>query len=130
LLQPTLTDSAVNYASYWSLAVSNKAEYPDWAWDLIIYLATDELANDSYLRESGRSPALRGLIQKHIADPEVGVFAKQALSARAWPLIDERQVANIFSQMIQSVVSGQLDSKTALFQAEQSVTDLISAVRD
>lgn len=130
LPQPTLTDSAVNYASYWGLAVSNKAEYPDWAWDLIIYLATDELANEIYIKESGRSPALRNLIQKYISDPEVGVFAKQALSARTWPRIDEKQIANIFSRLIQSVVGGQLDSKTALYQAEQEVTDLISANRN
>ncbi len=125
--QPTLTDPAVNYASYWGLAVSNQSKNPDWAWDMIIYLATNEPALGSYLQKTGRSPALRTLIQKDINDSAIGVFAKQALTARSWPQIDEKFVADTFSQMISSVVNGQLDSKTALAQAEKSISDLMAA---
>lgn len=125
MLQPSVGDAAVNYASYWGLAVSNKSAVPEWAWDMVIFLATDEPAGESFLKTTGHSPALRSLIQKHLNDPELGIFAKQALSARSWPQIDEKSVANIFSQMIEAVNSRQLESQNALDQAEAQVTDLI-----
>lgn len=125
MLQPSVSGSAVNYASYWGLAVSNKSAVPEWAWDMVIFLATDELTAESFLKTTGHSPALRSLIQKHLNDPELGIFAKQALSARSWPRTDEQSVANIFSQMIESVNSRQLESRNALDQAEAQVTELI-----
>ncbi len=129
MLQPNIYETAVNYATYWGLAVSNQSANPEWAWDLAIYLTTNDSAADSYITKSGKSPALRTLIQKYINDPEIGVFAKQALSARTWPKIDEKAVDNIFSQMIIAVNNKQLETDMALRQAETAVTDLISAQR-
>lgn len=125
MLQPSLGDAAVNYASYWGLAVSKKSLVPEWAWDMIVFLATDEAAAESFLKKTSHPPALRSLIQKHLNEPELGIFAKQALSARSWPQIDERSVANIFSQMIEAVNSRQLESRNALDQAQAQITDLI-----
>ncbi len=129
MLQPNIYETAVNYASYWGLAVSNQSANPEWAWDLTLYLTTNDAAAESYLKQSGKSPALRSLIQKYISDPEIGVFAKQALSSRTWPKIDEKAVDNVFSQMIIAVNSKQLETDAALRQAESAVTDLISAKR-
>jgi len=69
------------------------------------------------------------LIQKYSDHPDLGVFAKQALSARSWPEIDKKAVSEIFSQMIKAAISGQLDAAAAATQAEQQVTDLMKARR-
>ena len=123
--QPDSKKDAINYADYRGLAVSKYAQYPEWVWDLVIYLTTDEIAAENYLTISKRPPALRTLIQKYADDPNIGVFAKQALTAKSWLKPDPEKVRLIFSQMIQAVVFKQLESYEALSQAERAVSDLI-----
>ena len=125
--QPAGAGKAVNFPDYWGLAVTNNSKNPDWAWDLILYLTANDSAAENYLKVSNRPPALRSLVKKYADHPELGVFAKQALSARSWPEIDKKAVAEIFSQMIKAVISGRLDATAAASQAEQQVTDLMKA---
>ena len=127
--QPANSEKAVNYPDYWGLAVTNNSQNPDWAWDLVLYLTANEPAAENYLKISNRPPALRTLVQKYADHPELGVFAKQALSARSWPQIDKEQIRTIFSDMISAVISGQLDSPAAAGQAEREVTNLMRARR-
>lgn len=126
--QPTNERGATNYADYRGLAVSKYAQYPEWVWDLVIYLATDEAAAENYLDISKRPPALRTLIQKYSDDPSIGVFAKQALTAKSWLKPDPEKVKLIFSQMIQAVILKQLEIYDALSQAERAVSDLIAQI--
>ncbi len=127
--QPASAEKAVNFPDYWGLAVTNNSKNPDWAWDLILYLTANDAAAENYLKVSNRPPALRSLIQKYADHPELGVFAKQALSARSWPEIDKKSVAEIFSQMIRAVIRGELNAAASASQAEQQVTDLMKARR-
>lgn len=126
--QPNGKQEAINYADYRGFAVSKYTQYPEWVWDLVIYLTTDEATAESYLTASKRPPALRTLIQKYADDPNLGVFAKQALTARSWLKPDPEKVRIIFSQMIQAVVSGQMESYEALSQAERAISDLIGQI--
>lgn len=123
--QPTGKSEAVNYANYRGLAVSKNTLYPEWVWDLVIYLTTNETQAENYLTVTGKPPALRTLIQKYSDDPNIGVFAKQALTAQSWLKPDPEKTRLIFSQMIQSVISNRLDTYEAISQAERAVTDLI-----
>jgi len=127
--QPTGSDKSINYPDYWGLAVTNNSKNSDWAWDLILYLTANETAAEKYLLTADKPPALRTLIKKYADHPTIGVFAKQALSARSWLQIDKEQIADIFSQMIKAVIGGRLDSSEALFQAERQVTELITSKR-
>lgn len=127
--QPTGAEKAVNYPDYWGLAVTNNSKNPDWAWDAILYLTANDAAAEKYLTATQHPPALRSLIQKYVDHPELGVFAKQALSARSWPQIDKPSIQNIFSQLISAVISGSLKPQDALTQAERQVTELIAARR-
>ncbi|MDD5547706.1 MAG: extracellular solute-binding protein [Candidatus Pacebacteria bacterium] len=117
--------TAINYADYWGLVVSNKSVNPNWAWDLILYLTTNEASAENYLKLTGYPPALKTLVDKYIKDPNLGIFAKQALSSRSWPQIDSEAIANIFSEMIKSVNEKKLSSQAAIDQAELQVTDLM-----
>lgn len=126
--QPTTKQEAVNYASYRGLAVSKYVQYPEWVWDLVLYLVTDEEVAENYLTVTKRPPALRTLIQKYSDDPNIGVFAKQALTASSWMKPDPEKTRVIFSQMIESVVLKKLDSYESLSQGERAVTDLIRQI--
>ncbi len=123
--QPNQQDTPVNFAVYWGFAVSNKSQWIPWGWDLILALTTQENSAEVYMQKSHQPPALRSLIQKYADDPELGVFAKQALTARSWPQVNEIAIRNIFSQMINAVVTKQLDSRDAAIQAQSEVSNLI-----
>ncbi|MDP3729738.1 MAG: extracellular solute-binding protein [bacterium] len=125
--QPSARTQAVNFADYWGLAVTNNGANPTWAWDLIFYLTTNEQVAEAYTKLTNRPPALRNLIQKYVDHPTLGVFAKQALSARSWPRIDKKIIDGIFSQMIDSVISGKLDASEAISEGEQQVTNLMQS---
>jgi len=126
--QPNTKEEAVNYAGYRALAVSKYVQYPEWVWDLVLYLTTNEEIAENYLTITKRPPALRTLIQKYSDDPNIGIFAKQALTAQSWMKPDPEKTKAIFSQMIQSVVSGKLDLYESLSQGERAVTDLIRQI--
>ncbi len=123
--QPTGAEKAVNYSDYWGLAVTGNSKNPDWAWDAALYLTANQESAEKYLLATKHPPAMRLLIQKYVNDPEFGVFAKQALSARSWPQIDRMAIKNIFSQMISAVISKELSPQDAISQAEREVTELM-----
>lgn len=125
--QPTNTPESkfVNYADYWGLAVPHNSQNTKWAWDLILYLTTNDAIAEQYLLASDRPPATRTLIRDYLDHPELGVFAKQALTARSWPQVDQNRIAVIFSDMIKAILNRQLSMETALFQAADEVTAII-----
>ncbi len=127
--QPNKAKTLVNFADYWGLAVSNKSQAPDWAWSLIQYLTTTETLTDTFLAGTGLPPALRATIKKHTNDPELGVFARQALTARSWPRIDNEKIAVIFSDMIRAINNDQLDIRSALNQAQEAVSTIMASAR-
>lgn len=122
-------EKSVNYPDYWGLAVTNNSKNSDWAWDLILYSAAQDSNAENYVKVFNRPPALRSLIKKYVDHPELGVFAKQALSARSWPQIDPVEIKNIFSDMISAVIQKNLTPSAAANQAEQQVSELMRARR-
>ncbi|MEK9186220.1 MAG: hypothetical protein AAB885_01395, partial [Patescibacteria group bacterium] len=117
-------DRPVNYASYWGLTTSKYSQQPALAWNFILYLTANPNVSEQFLRANRLPPALRVLIDKYLYDPDLGVFAKQALTARSWYQADSAAIKRIFSNMIQSILSGQLTSGDALKKAENEINDL------
>ncbi len=116
---------AVNYANYWGYTVSNKSQYSDLIWDFILLLTTNQNNAKNYLQETQKPPALRFLINEYSNDPEIGIFAKQILTAKSWPQINDNKIETIFSDMIESVINGRQSAETALDQAEAEVSQLM-----
>ena len=116
---------AVNYANYWGYTVSNKSQYSDLIWDFILLLTTNQNNARNYLQETQKPPALRFLINEYSNDPEIGIFAKQILTAKSWPQINDNKIETIFSDMIESVINGRQSAETALDQAEAEVSQLM-----
>ncbi len=123
--QPSNASKAITYPSYWGLAVSKKSQFNAVAWNFIYSAAADSEINKSYLDASEKSPALRSLIDQYQNDPERGIFARQALTAKSWRQIDNVFVSETFSQMIQSILQGQSSIDKALKTAEEKISSLM-----
>lgn len=114
----------VNQPNYWGLAVSRQTKKAVWAWDFIINTTTNQLIIENYIQIKDQSPGLRTLIQNYVNDPNLGVFVKQALTARAWPEPDHNLVGQSFSNGIASVLTGQVSPKQALDRITNEINAL------
>ena len=123
--QPEDSERDVAYANYWGYTVSGQTQYFDLAWDFILLLTTDQDVALGYLQNTGKPPALSGLITRYINDPELGAFAKQALIARSWAEPDPERVSLIFDEAIESVVDKKLSVGEALIEAQARVTRMM-----
>ena len=124
MLQFSGADQLPNYADYFGLTVSNQSKNSAWAWHFIQSATTQEQFAEEYLRASGRPPALRNLIQKYLNDSNIGVFAKQAMTAESWKQPDNNEVKKIFSNAIESVLNGKLSPQKALEEAGNRINNL------
>ncbi len=117
-------DQPIDYANYWGLSVSNQSRYPDLAWNFILFATTNPQIAENFIQTAKKPPALRTLISKYINDPELGVFNRQSLTARSWRQPDEEAVKKIFSDMIESILSGRLSPQKALEQAGNEINEI------
>ncbi len=123
---PQINPSArVDYPNYFGLAVSRQSRSVSYGWDFIVFATTRPEISKKYLATTKHPPALRSIINERLNDPEVGVFARSALSARSWPQVDNAAVDGIFSGMIEDVIYGRLELDRAISQAQAAVTELM-----
>ncbi len=113
-----------NFANYWAVAVTAKSAHPVEAWKFVNYLASKEGVT-TYLNVANRPSARRDLIDLQRADPDLGVFAIQALSARSWYQADNTAIEGIFADMIDDVNFNRSSIQDALSRAESRVTVLM-----
>ncbi len=122
----TNPDQPVNIANYWALTVSSKTGNSEMAWDFIIFATTDKEAASYYLTSTGRPPALRFLIDEYLDDSKLGVFARQALTARSFYQGDDVAVRTIFDKAIKKAMGGNLmteilqEAETGLYNLEST----------
>ncbi len=124
----------INYANYWAPTVSKACELRSpstclESWKFIAYLASQE-GSQIYLKASHRPPARRDLIDQFKNDPDLGVFATQALTAKSWYQIDDRAVETIFADMIEDINFRQIPVRTALQTAENKISQLMAQSRN
>ena len=121
MLQPAEANREVNYANYWGLTAGAKSANAAVAWDFIKFVAVDAAASRAYLDATGKPPALRSLIARYANDATLGVFARQALTARSWPKPDAGVVEQALSDAIAGTVLGR-DPQQALAEAANKVS--------
>jgi len=114
----------INFANYWAATVSKQSKYPAEAWKFLVYLTNAENST-KYLNASGRPAARRDLITLQQQYPDLGVFAKQTLSARSWYQADNDAIETIFAGMIDDVNYGRASIRDALQSAESKVNVLM-----
>ncbi|MFA5052857.1 MAG: extracellular solute-binding protein [Parcubacteria group bacterium] len=118
-------NSPVVPARYYGFAVSNKSLEQQTSWQFIVYATTNPSIAESYLKSSGRPPALRNLIENYINDPALGVFASQALTARSWNMPASEGVFAVFNEMIKSVIDDKVSISRALSEAGTDINSLL-----
>lgn len=114
----------INYANYWAFTVSKNTKASDEAWKFIIYLTNKENAQ-KYLEKTKRPASRRDLIDWQKNDLELGVFAKQSLTAKNWYQIDNNKIETILAEAIDSVILGRASVSKALETAASQVTLLM-----
>ncbi len=135
--------SAVNYPSYWGLAVVKNRALPqnanynnDYrikvAWQYINFVTnprnSDLTGYDptlEYLKQTHKPPARRDLIDIFKNDVVLGPFAQQALTARSWRQVDNNAVEAIFNDMIDSVNRGLATYEEAVNTAQERINALV-----
>ena len=123
--QPEGREKDIDYPDYLGLTVSRKSKFPNWAWDFVVYATTNKEAQETYYSRVKQPPALRVMISELENDPEMGVFARQALTARSWVRVDGEAVNQIFGEAIASVLSGQISPDKALVQSQEKVSQVL-----
>ncbi|MCX6785270.1 MAG: extracellular solute-binding protein [Candidatus Komeilibacteria bacterium] len=73
----------INYTDYWVETVSHKAKNVAAAWGFLNF-ANSSAEITKYLTAAKKPAALRQLIAAQTADPVVGIFARQTLTAKRW----------------------------------------------
>ena len=132
---------AVNYPSYWGLAVVKNKPIPAnagytnedrirEAWRYINFVTNRPTqgsidATAEYLTKTHKPAARRDLIEKQKNDPVLGVFARQALTARSWRQVDNLAIDEIFVDMIDAVNRGAMSISEAINTAESRINALV-----
>ena len=78
-----------------------------------------------YNNSAGHPVARRDLVDQQQNEPEIGVFAKQALSAKSWYQIDNLAIENILADLIDDVNFKRRTVAEALRAAENKITLLM-----
>lgn len=114
----------VNFANYWAEGVSKQSKNQAAAWEFLKFVSQKEPLKKYYAVKSQPAPRI-DIIEEQIADPEIGVFAENALSAKSLYKPDSRAVEGILVQMIGDVVLRNIAPKEALSAANQKINLLL-----
>lgn len=116
-----------NYANYWAVAVTRSSKNQEAAWRFLMHLTSKEGASLYLSRNDALRPAARrDLIDIQRNDPQLGLFALQALTARSWHQVDHKVIETILADMIDDVNYKRASIRNALQTAEAKINTLIS----
>ncbi|MFH0890422.1 MAG: extracellular solute-binding protein [Candidatus Liptonbacteria bacterium] len=121
---PQVDQTTKSIANYWGFAVSKQSKVPEEAWSFLVEVATSPQYAGEYMVASNLPPALKSLIEFNINDINMGIFARQALTARAYQISDGDAAARYLNVAIEKVLSGQTNSAEAFMEAKSKL-DLI-----
>ena len=126
--QPVDAKIRVDYANYWGLVVAKQSKHPVEAWKFLTHIRrTDEII--PYINISQRPPARKDLIDKLRNNPEFGVFAPQALTARSWYQVETATIESLFAKMIDDVNFNRATIRAALDEAQNKVNVLMKKAK-
>ncbi len=131
----------VNFANYWVEAVSSKIltnadniaqgsgyakQKLNTAWDFVRFAAEAKYVK-TYLDKTGKPTARRSLIKEQSENPELAVFADQLLTAKSWYKGgDSNAMELIFKEMIDSVITGQVELQKAIYLAASKIQQTVN----
>lgn len=119
---PKVGDKPINIANYWMEAVSKKSTHKDEAWLFIMEQATAKEALTKYLAQTRRAAAFTEVVSAQAEDLDLGVFAKQNLTARSWyrgrnPQAAEQILVDMIEEARNSIINPPPDAvESELYQ--------------
>lgn len=121
--QITGATAPINYANYWAMTVSAKSKYPKEAWDFLTYISNPEVVK-TYLTKAARPVAQKDLVdwQENGSDLNLGVFARQTLTAKSWYQAESSVNEAIFLEAIKNVNLGRTTPQEASNFAAAQIT--------
>ncbi len=124
LPQPATATNKGTYGLLYALAIPTGAKNPTGALSiasLLIQKDRQQIAAQTF----GLAPAARTAIAAGSADPTLAVAYSSALYAKGWLSPAPRSVDQVFSGMINNVISGRLSIQSALSAAENALSALL-----
>jgi len=119
----------ISHPDYLGFVVSKQSKAQTWAWDFIINTATNVSSQREYMRSARKPPALRFLIGEMVNDSEMGVFARQALTARSWLQVDGGKVEEILNEAIANALYNDADYDSVLKKARDEIVKLLGTYK-
>lgn len=114
----------VNYANYWAEGVAKQSQHQEAAWQFLKFITKKEVLGRYY--EVQKQPSSRiDILETQLADPDIGVFAENALSARSFYKPSSDAVEQIFVQMINDVILRNIAPQEAVSAGAQKVNLLL-----
>jgi len=114
----------INFANYWAEGVSKQSANSELAWRFLKF-ATSVDPLRAYLATTKQISPRLDLLEEQIADPQLGVFAENAISAKSFYKPDSNAVEQIFADMINEVVLRHVPVKNAIQAAAQKLNLLL-----
>jgi len=114
-------NNRINYANYWVYSVAKNSPFVEFAWNFLQYAANSANVK-SYIDNTQQTSALRSVISEQLTDPDRGIIAQQALTAKSWYQGQNPKNAEIyFSEMIENIVNETLTIEKALEVAANKI---------
>ncbi len=113
-----------NYADYWGYAVYKNSPSKDAAWQFLHFLAQHNISA-YYASVTQRPGSLRSVIAAQQEDPQIKMFAEQALSAVSWIQLDDQVIKQVFTDMIDAQVTGDQPLQQAILSADTKINTLM-----
>jgi len=118
------TQTPVNYTDYWVHTVAHKNKSVDATWGFLTFAARQGEI-DKYLQQTKKPTALRSLVEKQKADPELSIFANQILTATHWYHgRDILKMEEYFKQMLKALPTS-LDPLLLLQQTAEKINQTL-----
>lgn len=116
----------INYANYWAMTVSKDSKFQQESWDFLSYISNPEIAK-KYLTIASKPAAHKDLVawQENGDDLNMGVFAKQSLTAKSWYQTEPDSNEKILDDAIHSVVLGRVTPEEASDLSANQITQIM-----
>lgn len=113
-----------NYANYRGYAVYKNSPNTDLAWRFLYFLTSQNISA-YYASASQRPGSQRSVIAAQQEDPQMKIFAEQALSAVSWIQRDNAVIRQVFTDMIDTQIAGDQSLQQTIANAETKINSLM-----
>jgi multiple sugar transport system substrate-binding protein len=110
----------MNFANYWAEGVSRSSPNSLAAWDFLRFM-TERPQLESFYTKHKLPSSRKDILATQIVDPEIGVFAESALTARSVYKKDAGVFETVFLKMIDDVVLRNFSTFDAIRNAVQQI---------